>query len=384
MAELLKRSIIFILFLPTILCGDFQFTQWTTYPKPLLTNFLNMYQPCVIKIDDPEYPYRMWFFGWATTHGNEGVPGCDAIYVARSKDIFQWEVLSKDGTWDTSMSPEKWKAILWADNEVFDEWHNGDPSVVYKDGVYYMAFSTTSKPLPKKLKGYPSEMMLYIRGAVSIDGIHWKKTPKPLISGKYEIPSNPNYIRPTKDAPERIGDFHRPCLRWEDGKWKLWFDYWNGRKLNQYGDGLHIAYAENTGDFFDPDGFVIKSNYIEKPELDNFPNPDVIKIGATYYMYGDPQGFGNYDRTTFAGVWKSRQLREAVSSDGLNWTLNDWIPRPTEADIYHVPQTLVINMGDYLRQFLFFAIQRGGPDDAFDYQYKSINVMWRDIYEKNK
>ena len=38
--------------------------------------------------------------------------------------------------------------------EVFDEWHNGDPSVVYKDGIYFMAFSSTSNPLDKKLNGY--------------------------------------------------------------------------------------------------------------------------------------------------------------------------------------------------------------------------------------
>ena len=37
-----------------------------------------------------------------------GVPGSDAIFHARSKDLKKWEVYSKGGKWDDTMTPAKW------------------------------------------------------------------------------------------------------------------------------------------------------------------------------------------------------------------------------------------------------------------------------------
>lgn len=345
--------------------ADITFSDWQHIPQPLITNFFNMYHPCVLEVDDEQFPYRMWFFGWSTGLANPGYPGADAMFHARSKNLIEWQVYAKNDSWDSTMSPELWQPIMIVDDVNYDQWHVGDPSVVYKDGVYFMAFSSTSKPF-EAVPGYMSSMLLFVRGAVSIDGIHWKKTKKPLIDASYELPVKPN--------PGRIGDFHRPCLMWEDGKWKMWFDYWN--------DTTHdtcMGYAENTGDFFKDSGFVIKHD-LKKALIDNWPNPEVIKIGEKYYSYSDPQGYGDYDVNDPEGVWLTRQLRQAVSDDGINWELGDFIHRAKDSDVFHVPCTFVTTIGGETRQYLFYSIMRCGQwNGSFDYRYKSINAMWRTV-----
>ena len=305
-----------------------KFSKWHKMPEPIITNFFNMYHPCVVETNDEEFPYKMWFFGWSTGMANPGYTGADAIFHARSKDLIQWQIYAKNEKWDTTMSPELWQPIMTADNKVYDQWHVGDPSVVYKDGVYFMAFSSTSKPFGA-IPSYPSTMLLFVRGAVSVDGIHWKKTNKTLLDASYEIPTKPDH--------GRLADFHRPCLMWDDGKWKLWFDYWNDIKHE-----ISMGYAENTGDFFKDGGFVIKHN-LSKPLINNWPNPEIVKIDDKYYAYSDPQGFGDYDKNDSEGVWLTRQIREATSNDGMHWKMGDFIPRSTKADIFHVPQSFITN-----------------------------------------
>ncbi len=362
-----KRVLILaILFCLSVSCfADVKFSKWHHEAEPLLTDYFHVYHPCVLKIDDEAYPYRMWFFGWSMDFTNPGVSGADAMFHARSKDLSRWEVYAGQDKWDSEMKAELWKPIMSASDKPYDQWHVGDPSVVYKDGIYYMALSATSKPF-KTMKGYPSGMKLFLRGAVSIDGINWKRAPETLIKA--------NYDTPTKPKAGRIGDFHRPCLMWDQGKWKLWFDYWN--------TDLHstcLGYAENTGDFFVAGGFEIKSD-LKKPLINNWPNPDVVKIGGKYYSYSDPHGYGDYKNSDPGGVWYSRQLREAVSDDGINWKLNDFIPRPKKSDLFHVPQTFLTTVDGQTRQYVFYSIMRGGQfNGGFDYRYKSINAMWRTV-----
>lgn len=115
---------------------------WERDQKNLLWNFGNMYQPCVREVPDKEYPFRMWFFGWASEDCNPGFPGCDSIYLARSNDLQAWEVYAKEGKWDKEMNPKKWVPVLAADEKTeYGSWHIGDPSVVLKDGTYYMAYT---------------------------------------------------------------------------------------------------------------------------------------------------------------------------------------------------------------------------------------------------
>ena len=149
----------------------FSVGEWERPQRAVLDGFLHAYQPCVIETDDSEYPYRMWFFGWIVDPTNPEYPGCDAIYHARSRDLDRWEVLCKDGSWSDDR-PEDWASTLFAstdgDRHYYHAWHVGDPSVVFRDGVYYMAFSSTSKPLDGPLAGYPSGMMLCVMGATSV------------------------------------------------------------------------------------------------------------------------------------------------------------------------------------------------------------------------
>ena len=70
-------------------------SAWIRDERALICNFHNMYQPCVIEMPDGAYPYRMWFFGWATADGNPDIPGCDAVYHARSRDLNHWEKMAR-------------------------------------------------------------------------------------------------------------------------------------------------------------------------------------------------------------------------------------------------------------------------------------------------
>ena len=115
---------------------------WERSETNLIWNFHNMYQPCIVETPATDYPYLMWFFGWSTTDTNPGVPGCDAIYHARSKDLVSWEIWCGNNSWDTNMQPATWAPVLTASNRFYDEWHNGDPSVVLMDGMFYMTPAT--------------------------------------------------------------------------------------------------------------------------------------------------------------------------------------------------------------------------------------------------
>lgn len=340
--------------------------QWQRDKRSLLTNFNNMYNPCVIETGG-EYRYKMWFFGWAAKHTNPAWPGCDAIFHARSKDLKNWEVFSQDQSWDATMNPKLWVPVLHASDRWYEAWHVGDPSVVLKDGLYYMAYSATSRHFGKR-EGYPSTMVQCVMGAVSKDGIHWKKTEQPLLI-RAEDTANP------KPAPGRIGDFHRPSLRWEDGRWRLWFDYWLP------GKGVCMGCAENKGQFTAAGGFEVKHD-LRKPLIQGWPNPEVVRIGQTYHCFSDAPG---YPIKSGESPWKSRQLREAVSKDGMSWRKLDFIAPDEDADACHVPQAIVTRIDGRDWLYLFYATQVGYKknDGQYHYQYDRIRAMRRPI-EKSK
>ena len=266
----------------------------------------------------------MWFFGWATGIGNQGYPGCDAIFHARSKDLGKWEVYSGDDRWDATMDPKLWVPVLTADNKPYDDWHNGDPSVVFKDGRYFMAFSATGST--DKVKFHPNNMLLCIRGATSEGGIHWTKTEQPLL---IEPPEAQN---PTTDK-DWTGDYHRPSLMWDQGKWRLWFDYWHPTQ------GICLGYAENSEEFAVPGGFQVCRAATE-PLLVHWPNPEVVKIGNRYHSFADPiDPRRKFDHIKYP--IRNRAICEAVSGDGLNWEIVGFIQPEDDAPATHVPQTLV-------------------------------------------
>jgi len=337
--------------------------KWHRDKTPLITNFNNMYQPCVVETGG-EYKYKMWFFGWATGMINPDIPGADAIFHARSKDLKEWEIYSKNGKWDTTMNPNKWEPVLYAGTNWYETWHTGDPSVVLKDGKFYMAYSSTSKTFEKRVDGYPVSMVCCVMGAESPDGIHWEKTKQPLLICVNDE-MNP------KPAPGRIGDFHRPCLRREDGKWKLWFDYWLP------GKGICMGYSENSGNFSKKNGFKIKHN-LKKSVIENWPNPEIIKIGNKYHAFADPTG---YPIEKDQSPWMSRQLREAVSTDGIHWKKLPFIKPDKDASACQIPQTLVTKIDGTNYLYLFYATQIGNnkKDGTYHYQYDKIRAMKRKI-----
>ena len=116
--------------------------RWETGPGPILKGFHNLYNACVVKIPDREYPYRLFFFGYAAEDHNPGYPGGDAIYLGRAHALDDWEVYSGDQGWDRTEDPAKYVPVVYGDPKPYDGMANGDPSVVYRDGVYHMALSS--------------------------------------------------------------------------------------------------------------------------------------------------------------------------------------------------------------------------------------------------
>ena len=340
--------------------------KWQRDNASLLANFNNMYNPCVVEVGG-EYRYLMWFFGWANDHANKEFPGCDAIYHARSNDLLHWEVHSVKNSWDKTMSPGLWVPVVHASDKWFEAWHTGDPSVTVKDGVFYMAYSATSKHFEKR-DGYPATMVQCVMGATSKDGVHWVKTDQPLLIREGDTADPlPN--------PGRIGDFHRPSLHWSDGRWRLWFDYWHPAK------GVCMGYAENTGEFGKRNGFKIQHD-LDNPLIANWPNPDVVRIGKCYHSFSDPAG---YPIKVGESTWKSRQLREAISSDGITWQQLPFIKPDVGVDACHVPQALLTTIDGKQWLYLFYATQIGNrkQDGQYHYQYDQIRAMRREIESRD-
>jgi len=284
---------------------------WHRVEANLLWGFRNMYNLHIIHEPRADYPYRGWFFGWSVEDGNPSFPGCDAIFAARSRELFSgWEVWTRGGGWDAAMRPELWAPVIAAQATYFDEWHNGDPSVVKLGDRYYMAYSSVGHDRDRKPLGDPEDgdgSYLCVMGAVSADGVHWQRSGRPILafSGEYGA------CVPYADAV-MYGSYHRPSLMWQGGRWRLWFDYWTGRVT-----GTSMGYAENRGDFLNPaDWKVLRGG--ASPALPQFPNPDVVRVGELLYAYGDPPVSSEHE-------WRSRKITEAVSLDGLDWVILGYV-----------------------------------------------------------
>ena len=355
-----------LLIIALTMTASAQSRPWERQKQPLLAGFVNMYNPCVIEVKKAPR-YRMWFFGWAASQSNEGYPGCDAIFHARSDDLRSWEVYAGDrdgkATWDSGGKPETWVPVITAGNRWYEAWHVGDPSVVQVRGRYYMAYSATSKhfdPVP----GYPSTMVQCVLGATSKDGIHWEKGEHPLLfrNGDKALPD---------PEPDRIGDFHRPSLMHEKGRFRLWFDYWIPKR------GVCTGHAVNRGSFLKKGGFKIKHS-LDKPVLENWPNPAVVRIGKWLHCFGDPPG---YPVPEGGDPWQSRQIREAVSRDGISWKLRPFIPPDDDAEACHVPQPLLTKRDGKTFLYLLYSTQVGTKkgDGRYHFQYDRIRSMRRRV-----
>ncbi len=344
---------------------------WQKSGKTVLGGFKNMYHATVLPArhlppDSAEtraYPFRMWFFGWADEDCNPGYAGCDAIFHARGKSLDAWEVYCGGGVWDGKR--EAWAPVLSAQATYFDAWHNGDPSVVWHDGRYYMAYSATGPNKDGALFGQPGDEdgeILCVMGAVSEDGIHWTRSEAPLLIHE------PDVGRPGREAAKRPGPhgefmhgmYHRPSLVYEDGTWRLWFDYWDGT--------VALGYAEAPERDFLKGGFTVLCAG-DRPVLREWPNPAVIKVGKRYYSFADPSGYGQ--------GWPGRQIAEAVSDNGLDWRMLGWIPPDADTPACHVPSPFLHEEDGRTWLVVFYACQIGG--EPYDYRYDRIRYMKRDV-----
>ena len=224
-----------------------------------------------------------------------------------------------------------------------------------------------------------------IMGATSTDGINWTKSEYPILIWEPEIGK---YEPVTSNGSDFIGKnfyglYHRPSLRYEDGKWKMWFDYMVNARMS-------TGYAENSGDFLKfSDWTVIKGD--GDPAQFDFTNPEVIKINDKYLMYGDPSVnfYGISDprlkvigSDPTEGGWRTRQLLEAQSLDGKKWTITGWIPPDSDRPANHVP-AMYIEDGHL---YLFYATQIGysrHPEDTtrYEYAYDTLRVARRCVDE---
>ncbi|MDX9972184.1 MAG: hypothetical protein RBU21_04235 [FCB group bacterium] len=337
--------------------------DWTRSQASVLSGFRNMYHPTVLPVDDPDYPYRMWFMGWAAADCNPGYPGCDAIFLARGKDLDSWEVYSQKDTWDATMSPAKWMPVLTPDVKPYDAWHNGDPSVVFHEGRYYMAYSATgpnSDGKPFGAEGDTDGDLYCVMGATSEDGIHWARTAAPLLIFPAEVGAT------TKGPNDSMmnGMYHRPSLLFDEGRWRLWFDYWTRW-------GVSMGYAEAEKDGFLNGKFRLKRS-ADNPALREWPNPTVVKAGDHYYAFSDPSGYGE--------GWAGRQMAQAISEDGLRWQIMGYFPPDKDTPACQVPSATIIQDDEATWMVVFYACQVGGSPE-YDYRYDRIRYMKRKILE---
>ena len=338
--------------------------RWQRTGRDVLWGFRNMYAAKVVRVPDKVYPLRMWFFGWAVTDCNEGYSGCDAIFHARGKDLDHWEVFCGDRTWDAKMDPRRWKPVIVPRDMFYDQWHNGDPSVVYRDGVFYMAYSSTGFNADGVMEGASGDKdgdILCIMGAVSKDGIDWQRSPEPILINKAEIGA------PHGSQSQFVnGMYHRPSLMWDRERWRMWFDYWAGPRAG----GCAMGYAECVGEFLDPNAWkVIRAG--SEPLLPHWPNPEVVNVGGRYYAFADPP------IPPERHPWKARQIAEAVSADGLHWTVLGHIRPDPDTPALHVPTPFVDETVTPPRIVLFYACQIGG--EPYDYRYNRIRYMTRSV-----
>jgi hypothetical protein len=307
----------------------------------------------------------MWFMGWASADCNPGHPGCDAIFHARSKDLDRWEVYAGDSRWDASMNPKLWTPVVAAGDKPYDQWHNGDPSVVRSEGLYYMAFTSTGFG-PDGIRGDDRAdtdgWVSCVMGAVSRDGVRWRKTPAPILVWQGDMSKRKGCY----EDPDYYGDYARPSLMRDGGRWRLWFDYWC------QGNGVAMGYAENHGDFMDPRQWkVLRAG--KNPSLAQWPNPNVIKVGRRYYSYADPPGYPGGG----AHPWMSRQVFEAASKDGLEWEVLGYVRPDPDTPACHVPEGLVLRKDGDLWVYVFYSCQVGG--DPYNWRYDRIRFMRRQV-----
>lgn len=338
-------------------------SEWTKGAR-LLDGFKNLYNAQIFIEEGSDYPYRLYFFGWSVEVCNQHLKkrsGCDSIFYARSKNMSAWEVFTGFDSagraqFDRGGRVKSWYPIVQAGDSYWDQWHNGDPSVIKVGSIYFMALSTTGFDIdgtPDGQRGDRDKDFSAIGGAISTDGIRWTKLRLPLLVAKSEIGGL---------DPAPYGNYHRPTLIYDGDRFKLWFDYWDPA------NGLSMGYAELPGpatlETFSKQKWVIRQGH-DRPAIANWPNPNVIKTPKGYFSYADPVGYGE--------GWQGRKIAEAYSPDGLQWTIRGYLEPDPGCPANGVPEATLV--GEEI--WLTTGCQRGGTPYSPD--YPAIHIRKRSL-----
>ena len=293
----------------------------------ILSGYKHLYNPDIHRINNNgNYFYRMYIFGWFNTICNQGFPGCDAIFMLDSEELTRWEIKQKKDTW---------KPILSAGNNIWNQWHIGDPSVLQIDNMHVMAYSSSGfdkdniNPHPDKnfSPNYEEdidEFYYTISGAYSADGVHWTNM-------KYPILSTPNELGKKDYASNAT--FHRPSLMYDLDRFKMWFDYVQTDDNNFHSMGYAELIGPATLETFLSYNWIIKKG-MDSPALPNWPNPEVVKLPFGYISFADP-------REHDGGEWLGRKTSVAFSGNGIDWKILGFLEPDADCDANHVPETLV-------------------------------------------
>ncbi len=351
-------------------------SQWQNRTT-ILKNFLNLYHADVVYEAGKTYPYSMWFFGWSVggtdpqdvnTYRicNPGYLGCDSIFYARSIDGDSWQVYSgRDASGNprflddtTAGNVSSWVPVISSGTTLTDQFHSGDPSVVSVNGTYYMVYTASGA----------SGEHANIYGAVSTDGFTWTKSPAPVFiySDEYSSPD-----------PVNFGNYARPTLLYENGTFKIWFDYWTTAWGTSMGYAEFASQTPNRDSFLN--GIFTPIRAGNNPQITDWTNPDVIRVGNTYYSFAvavephlTPRGSHTSDPN--GAMWQGQYIVEATSPDGINWNVVGYIDSDSDCGATSLPRAYVVGNTMYLT----YACQRGGTPQ-YDFRFKEIRRMSRPI-----
>jgi len=267
-------------------------SKWTEYAEnPVFGREANSpghdaSDQCVIKIDDTYYMYY-------TAPDSEGQ---NWIYYATSSDGICWieggkvaELVNQYE--ENGIDPSYWAYKLYP----------ADPWVLYDGTTYHL---------------YYEAAMNWLRHATSLNGITW--TDQGLI---------------TVDGMDAtfVGPF---TAYYDDGTYYAWFvshagNLFYATSLDGHNwtcgveGGVFTTDGSNPhyGDWrdFGPCGGLTVTGYTDGGENHQFTRPCVLKEGDTYHMW-----FGGDKARPHSSTWDV-DIGHAVSEDGKEWTLVDWI-----------------------------------------------------------
>ena len=332
--------------------------EWEVGTSAVLWNFQNCYNSCVVYHPaDTAYPYKMWFFG------NPTGPVNDKIYFARSASLTSgWQVYRGNGQYDTTMTPSTWVSVLpQGSGTAWDNAATGDPAVVLKDGVFYMAYSAVNF----RTEGGQLHVTNSIMAATSTDGINWTRSTAPIIIWENEVADGP--VGSSLPADYQ-GFYHRPSLIWMDTYWRCYFDYYRTVVGQAVGLGP-MGYAECSvnGNFLTPANWT----YLARDDnslLVRWGNPNVKKVGNTFYSAADACWFNG-----LGGDGVKTCL--ATSLDGIFWNEQGMV-QPNGGDCTDIPEQLVYSdpdgNGTWLYLFYAWRLQSPYGDPP---NYKEIRWM---------